>query len=128
MTELLKFIVFCHVVNNAPSGFDFKDFLKGLFKIAVFLFLVSVAIGLTCFAAEQIFGPQIWGNKAHGQTINRTYQDNMGRSTGRSSTDTRGNTTFYNERGQNTGRSSTSNGTTTFYNERGQQTGRSTAR
>jgi hypothetical protein len=47
----------------------------------------------------------------------------MGRNTGRSSTDTRGNTTFYNERGQNTGRSSTSNGTTTFYNERGQQTG-----
>ena len=57
------------------------------------------------------------------QTINRTYQDSMGRNVGRSSTDVRGNTTFYNERGQNTGRSSTQNGTTTIYNERGQQTG-----
>ena len=60
---------------------------------------------------------------AHAQTTQRTFQDPMGREVGRSSTDTRGNTTFYNERGQNTGRSSTQNGTTTIYNERGQVTG-----
>jgi hypothetical protein len=44
----------------------------------------------------------------------RTYQDAMGRETGRSVTDTRGNTTFDDAISRNTGRSVTgSNGNTT---------------
>ena len=40
----------------------------------------------------------------------------MGRNVGRSVTDTRGNTTFYDSMGRNTGRSATdSRGNTTFY-------------
>jgi hypothetical protein len=62
---------------------------------------------------------------AHAQTTQHTFRDANGRSMGRSVTDTRGNTNFYNDRGQTTGRSSTdSRGNTTIYNERGQQTGR----
>ena len=53
-----------------------------------------------------------------------TYYDSMGRSTGRSVTDSSGNTTFYDERGRNTGRSVTdSNGNTIFYDNFGRRTG-----
>jgi hypothetical protein len=41
------------------------------------------------------------------QVTNRTFQDSMGRNTGRSVTDSRGNTTFYDAMGRNTGRSAT---------------------
>ena len=44
---------------------------------------------------------------ATAQVQNRTYQDSMGRNTGRSVTDSRGNTTYYNSMGRNTGRSAT---------------------
>jgi FlaG/FlaF family flagellin (archaellin) len=60
---------------------------------------------------------------ARGQTTSHEFKDTSGRSMGRSVTDTKGNTTFYNSLGQNTGRSNTQNGITTIYNERGQQTG-----
>ena len=60
------------------------------------------------------------------QVQNRTYQDSMGRNTGRSVTDSRGNTTYYDSMGRNTGRSTTdSRGRTTFYDAMGRQTGRS---
>jgi hypothetical protein len=45
----------------------------------------------------------------------RTYQDSMGRNTGRSVTDGRGNSTFYDAMGRNTGRSVTNGNTTTTY-------------
>jgi hypothetical protein len=61
---------------------------------------------------------------AMAQVQNQTYQDAMGRNTGRSVTDSRGNTTFYDAMGRNTGRSVTdSKGTTTFYDAMGRQTG-----
>ena len=55
----------------------------------------------------------------------RTYKNSNGQTIGRSSTDARGTTTFYNPLGQQTGRSSTSNGTTTFRDNMGRQTGSS---
>jgi hypothetical protein len=60
---------------------------------------------------------------AGAQTQQRTFEDTMGRNTGRSVTDTRGNATFYDNMGRNTGRSTTSNGITTFYDNMGRQTG-----
>jgi hypothetical protein len=60
---------------------------------------------------------------AMAQVQNRTYQDSMGRNTGRSVTDSRGNTTFYDAMGRNTGRSTTSGNTTIVYDRMGRQTG-----
>ena len=62
-------------------------------------------------------------NAALAQTQQRTFEDSIGRNTGRSVTDTRGNTTFYDNMGRNTGRSTTSNGTTTVYDNMGRHTG-----
>ena len=63
---------------------------------------------------------------AMAQVQNRTYQDSMGRNTGRSVTDSRGNTTYYDSMGRTTGRSVTdSQGSTTFYDAAGRVTGRS---
>jgi hypothetical protein len=63
---------------------------------------------------------------AMAQVQNRTYQDSMGRNTGRSVTDSRGNTTYYDSMSRNTGRSTTdSSGRTTFYDAMGRNTGRS---
>ena len=42
-------------------------------------------------------------NAALAQTQQRTFENSMGRNTGRSVTDTRGNTTFYDNMGRNTG-------------------------
>ena len=88
-----------------------RDFVRFLWK---WVFLPFAILAIISWIIEK---------PAHGQTINRTFQDSMGRNTGRSSTDARGNTTFYDSMGRNTGRSSTQNGVTTIYNERGQQTG-----
>lgn len=78
----------------------------------------------------QLFGPVLIialiggaADKAFGQTQQFIARDTMGRELGRAVTDTKGNTTFYNEKGQTTGRAATSNGTTTTYNQLGQQTG-----
>ena len=60
---------------------------------------------------------------ALAQVEHRTFQDSMGRTTGRSVTDTKGNTTFYDAQGRNTGRSVTRGGTTTVYDNMGRQTG-----
>ena len=63
---------------------------------------------------------------AMAQVQNRTYQDSMGRNTGRSVADSRGNTTYYDSMGRTTGRSVTdSQGSTTFYDAAGRVTGRS---
>jgi len=53
----------------------------------------------------------------------RTYKNANGQTIGRSSTDARGNTTFYNPLGQQTGRAVTNGNTTTTYNPLGQRTG-----
>jgi hypothetical protein len=58
---------------------------------------------------------------AMAQVQNKTYQDSMGRNTGRSVTDSRGNTTFYDAMGRNTGRSVTNGNTTTVYDQMGRQ-------
>ena len=63
------------------------------------------------------------GSVVHAQTTQRTYQDQMGRNVGRSSTDTRGNTTFYDNMGRETSRSTTNNGTTTITDPMGRQVG-----
>ena len=60
---------------------------------------------------------------AMAQVQNRTYRDSMGRNTGRSVTDSRGNTTYYDSIGRNTGRSVTRGNTTTVYDSLGRQTG-----
>ena len=62
-------------------------------------------------------------NAALAQTQQRTFEDSMGRNTGSSVTDTRGNTTFYDNMGRNTGRSVTQGNVTTVYDNMGRQTG-----
>ena len=60
---------------------------------------------------------------AMAQVQNRTYRDSMGRNTGRSVTDSRGNVTYYDAMGRTTGRSTTNGNTTTVYDQMGRQTG-----
>ena len=60
---------------------------------------------------------------AMAQVQNRTYQDSMGRNTGRSVTDSRGSTTFYDPMGRQTGRAVTNGNGTTVYDSMGRQTG-----
>ena len=62
---------------------------------------------------------------ALAQMQNRTYQDSMGRNTGRTVTDARGNTTYYDSMGRNTGRSTTRGNTTTIYDSMVVRRGRS---
>jgi YD repeat-containing protein len=57
---------------------------------------------------------------AMAQVQNRTYQDAIGRNTGRSVTD---NVTYYDAMGRTTGRSTTNGNTTTVYDQMGRQTG-----
>ena len=65
----------------------------------------------------------LMGGTAMAQVQNRTYQDSMGRNSGRSVTDSRGNTTYYDSMGRNTGRSTTNGNTTTIYDSFGRRTG-----
>ena len=60
---------------------------------------------------------------AMAQVQNRTYQDAIGRNTGRSVTNSRGNVTYYDAMGRTTGRSTTNGTTTTIYDQMGRQTG-----
>jgi len=60
---------------------------------------------------------------AMAQVQNRTFQDSMGRNTGRSVTDSRGNVTYYDAMGRNTGRSVTNGNSTIVYDQMGRQTG-----
>ena len=60
---------------------------------------------------------------AMAQVHNRTYQDAMGRNTGRSVTDSHGNTTYYDSMGRTTGRSVTNGSTTSVYDSMGRTTG-----
>jgi|SRR5258706_1945650 hypothetical protein len=84
-----------------------KQFLKFVICLAGFFLLLSL-IG-SAFAQQ------------------RTYQDSMGRNTGRSVT-TGGNTTFYDNMGRNTGRSVTRGNTITVYDNMGRQTGNITTK
>ena len=70
-----------------------------------------------------IFALLLMSGTAMAQVQNRTYQDSMGRNTGRSVTDSRGNTTFYDSMGRTTGRSTTNGNTTTVYDNFGRRTG-----
>ena len=54
----------------------------------------------------------------------RTYQDPMGRNTGRSVSDGHGNVTFYDAMGRQTSRAVTQGNTTTVYDPSGRQIGR----
>jgi hypothetical protein len=58
----------------------------------------------------------------------RTYYDASGRQSGRSTTDTKGNTIYYDNMGRNTGRSVTRGNTTTVYDNMGRQTGNITTK
>ena len=60
---------------------------------------------------------------AMAQVQNRTFQDAIGRNTGRSVTDSRGNVTYYDAMGRSIGRSTTNGNTTTVYDQMGRQTG-----
>ena len=60
---------------------------------------------------------------ALAQVQNRTFKDANVSEVGRSVTDARGSTTFYDAMGRNTGRSVTSNGSTIVYDRMGRQTG-----
>jgi hypothetical protein len=70
----------------------------------------------------------IVSSSANAQTVNRSYQNPMGQNTGRSTTDTQGRSTFYDNMGLNTGRAETRGNTTTFYDNMGREIGRSNAR
>ena len=65
----------------------------------------------------------IVSSAALAQQTGETFKDANGRTLGRSSIDTRGNTKFYDSFGRNTGRSVTRGGTTTTYDNMGRQTG-----
>ena len=60
---------------------------------------------------------------AMAQVQNRTYQDAIGRNTGRSVTDSLGNVTYYDAMGRTTGRTTTNGNTTTVYDQMGRQIG-----
>ena len=57
------------------------------------------------------------------EPLRQTFKDANGRTLGRSTTDARGNTTFYGSMGRNTGRAVTNGSTTTTYDNMGRQTG-----
>jgi hypothetical protein len=59
----------------------------------------------------------------HRRQRQPTFYDSMGRNTGRSVTDSGGNTSFYDSMGRNTGRSTTNRNTTTTYDNFGRRTG-----
>jgi uncharacterized protein RhaS with RHS repeats len=60
---------------------------------------------------------------AMAQQQHQTFKDANGRTLGRSVTDTRGNTTFYDPMGRQTGRAAVNGNTTTIYDPMGRQTG-----
>ena len=60
---------------------------------------------------------------ALAQQQRQTFKDANGRTLGRSATDSRGNTSFYDSMGHNTGRSTTNGNTTTTYDNFGRRTG-----
>ena len=65
---------------------------------------------------------------ALAQTTQQVIRNPNGQIIGRTVTDPRGNSTFYDPMGRNVGRSTTNNSGTTFYDSSGRQTGRSSRR
>ena len=60
---------------------------------------------------------------ALAQQQHQTFRDGNGRTLGRSSSDTKGNTIYYDNMGRNTGRSVTHGNSTTAYDQMGRETG-----
>jgi hypothetical protein len=90
---------------------DFNNRQVNMMKIAILLALTLIA------------------TEASAQHDNRTYYGPDGRVTGRSTTNSSGQTTFYGPSGHVTGRAARSgNGTTTFYGPDGAVTGRTSPR
>jgi hypothetical protein len=113
------------VPERTKLAFRFKNLMKASGVIVAVLMLMGILGGVL----ELIFpSPGTFVGRAHGQTVNRTYQDNMGRQTGRSTTDAQGRSTYQDNMGRNTGRSETHGNTTTFYDNMGRETGRSTTK
>ena len=75
------------------------------------------------FSAAVLLLSLLFPNPGHSQTTQQTFRDSSGREVGRSSTDTRGNVTYYDAMGRNTGRSVTNGNTTTTYDNMGRRTG-----
>jgi hypothetical protein len=64
----------------------------------------------------------LMSDAAAAQVRQETFRDSMGRTVGRSVTDTKGNTIYYDNMGRNTGRSVTHGNSTTVYDQMGRQT------
>jgi YD repeat-containing protein len=108
IVAILILLFILHVAGGGvPDGAWRKAWntVKAL-AVVVLIWMAIVAVGISF---------------ANAQTA--TYRDNMGRVVGRSSTDARGTTTFYNPLGQQTGRAVTNNGSTIFRDNMGRQTG-----
>jgi hypothetical protein len=65
---------------------------------------------------------------ALAQQQHQTFRDANGRTLGRSSSDPKGNTIYYDNMGRNTGRSVTHGNRTTVYDQMGRQTGNITTK
>jgi hypothetical protein len=66
---------------------------------------------------------QLLSDAAMAQQQHRTFMDANGREVGRSVTDTKGNTVFYDSMGRTTGRSVNNGNSTIVYDSMGRQTG-----
>jgi hypothetical protein len=111
--NLLALIGAMMLTKDSPPDPGKTDRIVKFMQRCVWAFVIFMVV---CAVVAQFKQP------AHGQTVNRTYQDSMGRNTGRSVT-TGGNTTFYDNMGRTTARSTTSGGTTKVYDNMGRQTG-----
>ena len=80
--------------------------------------------------AKAIAGIMLLGlmSDAAAQVRQETFRDSMGRTVGRSVTDTHGNTTFFDASGRVTGRSTTSGKQTTIYGGDGRRVGTTTTK
>ena len=79
---------------------------------------------LLCDRPSRGSGDEFWEmHRGVPRKLKFSSLDTSGRELGRSVTDSRGSTTFYDAMGRTTGRSVTSGGTTTVYDNIGRQTG-----
>jgi hypothetical protein len=109
IVAILIFLFILHVYfGGVPDGAWRKAW--NTVKALAVVFLIYFAI---LFIGVNLAGAQ----------SRQTYRDNMGREVGRSTTDARGNTTFYNPLGQQTGRAVTNGNSTTYRDNMGRQTG-----
>ena len=95
----MMWLILCIIINHRTGGDLIRVLLVGG---AILLFMA-------------------WINPSKAGEI--VARDAMGRTLGRSVTDTRGNTVFYDAMGRTTGRAVTSGNTTTLSDPMGRQTG-----